>query len=210
VRNPVTGGLTGATIAGGGYIVQTSVNVAAAVVSGIDLQFDYKLDLGRGGSLDFDMNGTYLEHMQSQPTPGAHTYDCAGYFGFTCQTINPRWHHIFRTTWTTPLSGLSAATTWRYIGPVSEDNNSPDPTLHFATWGAYDFYNARIPSYSYLDLEATWQPTKILTLRAGINNVFDKDPPLIDVDLVGGGAANTYPIYDMFGRQLFIAFTARF
>jgi len=211
VRNPVTGGLTGATIAGGGYIVQTNVNVAAAVVSGIDLQFDYKFDLPRQwGGLDFDMNGTYLEHMESQPTPGAHTYDCAGYFGFTCQTINPRWHHIFRTTWTTPLDGLSAAATWRYIGPVSEDNNSPDPTLHFATWGAYDFYNARIPSYSYLDLEATWQATKILTVRAGINNVCDKDPPLIDVELVGGGAANTYPTYDMFGRQVFIAFTARF
>jgi iron complex outermembrane recepter protein len=211
VRNPVTGGLTGATIAGGGYIVQTNVNVAAAVVSGIDLQFDYRFDLPRNwGGLDFDMNGTYLEHMQSQPTPGAHTYDCAGYFGFTCQTINPRWHHIFRMTWTTPWDQLSTAATWRYIGPVSEDNNSPDPTLHFATWGAYDYYNARIPSYSYLDLEATWQPTRILTLRAGINNVFDKDPPLIDVELVGGGAANTYPTYDMFGRQLFVAFTARF
>jgi iron complex outermembrane receptor protein len=169
---------------------------------------------GGNTNLKREQGETYTVGVNFRPSqmpgPGAHTYDCAGYFGYTCQTINPRWHHIFRTTWTTPLDGLSAAATWRYIGPVSEDNNSPDPTLHFSAWGAYDYYNARIPSYSYLDLEATWQPTKILTLRAGINNVFDKDPPLIDVDLVGGGAANTYPIYDMFGRQLFVALTARF
>jgi iron complex outermembrane recepter protein len=210
VRNPVTGGLTGATIAGGGYIVQTNVNAGAGLASGIDLQFTYKWELPRSlGGLVFDMNGTYVEHMETTPVPGAHTYDCAGYFGFTCQTINPRWHHIFRGTWQTPWN-LDLAATWRYIGPVSEDNNSPDPTLHFATWGAYDYFNARIPSYSYMDLAATYSFSKVLTIRGGINNIADKNPPVVDVALVGGGAANTYSIYDMFGRQLFIAFTAKF
>jgi hypothetical protein len=28
--------------------------------------------------------------------------------------------------------------------------------------------------------------------------------------IVAGGAANTYSIYDMFGRQLFVAFSAKF
>ena len=47
-------------------------------------------------------------------------------------------------------------------------------------------------------------------LQVGVNNVLDKDPPLIDSGLVAGGAANTYSTYDMFGRQLFVAFTAKF
>jgi hypothetical protein len=38
----------------------------------------------------------------------------------------------------------------------------------------------------------------------------DKDPPVINTDIVSGGAANTYSIYDMFGRQLFVAFSAKF
>ena len=67
-----------------------------------------------------------------------------------------------------------------------------------------------IPSYSYIDLEATWNINKILQIRAGANNILDKDPPLVDSAIVGGGAANTYSIYDMFGRQLFVAFTAKF
>lgn len=47
-------------------------------------------------------------------------------------------------------------------------------------------------------------------MRAGANNVLDKDPPLVSSFIVSGGQANTYDIYDLFGRQLFIAFSAKF
>lgn len=210
-RNPVTGGLnTIGPISGGGYVIQTNLNIGAALVSGIDLQLNYRQDLPQGfGHLSFDMNGAYLQHTTTTPQPGAHTYDCAGYYGLTCQTINPRWHHVFRTTWQTPWS-FSASATWRYLGPVSDDNNSPDATLRYAAFGGNDFVSARIPSYSYLDLEGTWSVGKFLTIRAGINNVTDKDPPLLNAVLIPGGEANTVDVYDMFGRQLFLAFTARF
>jgi len=210
VRAPSTGSLTGNSIASGGYVIQKNYNLGTAINSGIDTQLNYKLDLPPGfGDVSFALNGAYLLHNETTPLPGAHTYDCAGLFGATCQTINPRWHHLFRTTWDTPWD-VSASLTWRYIGSVSQDNNSNDPTLHFATFGGYDHVNATIPSYSYIDLEATWNINKILQIRAGANNILDKDPPLIDSAIVGGGAANTYSIYDMFGRQLFVAFTAKF
>jgi iron complex outermembrane receptor protein len=210
VRSPSTGSLNGNSTTSGGYVIQKNYNLGTAVNSGIDAQLGYRLDLPPGfGGVSFALNGSYLLHNETQPLPGAHTYDCAGFFGVTCQTVNPRWHHLFRTTWDTPWD-VSASLTWRYIGAVSQDNNSGDSTLHFATWGAYDFYNARIPSFNYVDLEATWNVNKILQVRAGANNVLDKDPPLVDSTLVAGGAANTYSLYDMFGRQLFLAFTAKF
>jgi len=40
--------------------------------------------------------------------------------------------------------------------------------------------------------------------------VLDKAPPLIVTTLVPAGEANTIDVYDMFGRQLFLAFTAKF
>jgi iron complex outermembrane receptor protein len=210
VRSPSTGSLTGNSVASGGFVVQKNMNLGTAINSGIDVQMNYKLDLPPGfGDVSFALNGAYLLHNETTPLPGAATYDCAGLFGATCQTINPRWHHLFRTTWETPWN-VSASLTWRYIGSVSQDNNSNDPTLHFATFGGYDFANATIPSYSYVDLEATWNVNSVLQIRAGANNILDKDPPLIDSGIVGGGAANTYSIYDMFGRQLFVAFTAKF
>jgi iron complex outermembrane recepter protein len=168
------------------------------------------MDLPPGlGGVSFNLSGVYLLHNESEPYPGAHTYDCAGLFGATCQTVNPRWHHLFRTTWDTTWN-VSASLTWRFIGPTSEDNNTADPTLKNATYGGYDYATGRIPGYNYLDLEATWNVNKILQLRAGANNILDKDPPLINAYAVAGGAASTYSVYDIFGRQIFAAFTAKF
>jgi outer membrane receptor protein involved in Fe transport len=210
VRQPKTGSLNGNSIAGGGYVIQKNYNLGTAVNSGVDVQLNYKLDLPRAlGDVVFGLNGTYLLHDEMTPLPGSPTYDCAGLFGFTCQTVNPRWRHQLRATWETPWH-VSASLTWRYIGAVSQDNNSSDPTLHYSTFNGYDHVNATIPAFNYLDLEATWNVNKIVQIRAGANNLLDKDPPLINTDIVAGGAANTYSTYDLFGRQLFLAFSARF
>ena len=210
VRAPSTGGLTGTSVSSGGYFIQKLYNLGEGIVSGIDTQLAYRFDLPRDlGALAIDLNGTWLQHAKTQPLPGAPTYDCAGLFGYTCQTINPRWQHTLRATWIFKPA-LSIDATWRYIGSVNQDNNSSDPSLHFSTWGAYDYYNAHIASYSYLDLGATWEMAHTLTVRAGINNILDKDPPLLDTNLVTGGAANTYSRYDLFGRQVFLGFTAKF
>ncbi|MBS0367013.1 MAG: TonB-dependent receptor [Proteobacteria bacterium] len=213
-RNPVTGGLnTVGPVSGGGYVIQTDVNTGALLMSGLDLQLAYRHDLPAGwGAMAFEMNGAYLQHFEQTPIPGGHTFDCAGYFGITCQTQESRWRHIARATWETPW-GVDASATWRYIGPVSDDNNAPDPTLRFANpnyGGGYDFVNARIPAYSYLDLSGEWHANKILSFRAGINNVLDKDPPLLNVGLSVPGQANTIDVYDMFGRQIFVAFSAKY
>ena len=210
VRQPKTGSLNGNSVAGGGYVIQENYNLGTAVNSGVDVQLNYKLDLPAGfGDVVFGLNGTYLLHNETTPLPGSPAYDCAGLFGFTCQTVNPRWRHLLRTTWETPWH-VSGSLTWRYIGPVSQDNDSSDPSLHFSTFNGYDYVNARIPAFNYLDLEATWNVNGIVQIRAGANNLLDKDPPLVNTDIVAGGAANTYSTYDLFGRQLFLAFTARF
>jgi iron complex outermembrane recepter protein len=211
VRSPQTGGIQGVNLATGGYIIQTNFNVGAALVSGIDLQLSYVQDLPPGfGSLQFETNGAWLQHNIFTPVPGGPSYDCVGLFGQTCQTVNPHWHHIFRTTWNSPWD-VSASVTWRFIGSVRQDANTGDPLLKNSNY-AYDQYNPSIPSFSYLDLEATWHPTKILTVRAGANNVLDKDPPLLvsQSGLVAGGTANTADTYDIFGRQLFVSFSAKF
>jgi iron complex outermembrane receptor protein len=114
-----------------------------------------------------------------------------------------------RTTWETPWN-VSASLTWRFIGPVTQDNDSQQPALSGLVFGAFDYFNYRIPGYNYIDLEANWDVNKVLQLRAGASNVLDKDPPVAEAYIVAGGSANTYGAYDVFGRQLFVAFTAKF
>jgi outer membrane receptor protein involved in Fe transport len=80
----------------------------------------------------------------------------------------------------------------------------------YAEFGEYDSIDARIPSYNYLDLAATFQVFHNVELRAGVNNVLDKSPPVISFELTGSGTPNTYPTYDELGRDLFVAFTAKF
>ena len=67
-----------------------------------------------------------------------------------------------------------------------------------------------MPNMSYLDLSASWKVVKNLELRAGINNLFDKDPPIVSSNVAGSGATNSFPTYDQLGRQLYVAFTAKF
>ena len=213
VRTPA-GSLTGATVAGGGYFVQKDFNLGVSLVSGFDVGMNYRHDLpGPWGGISASLNGAYLWHQTTTPYPGSGTFDCAGLFGSTCAngSVNPRWRHNLRVTWDTPLKVLLSAQ-WRFIGPTTFDNNNYNPLLKFAEEGAYDQYNAHIPGYSYLDLTAVWHALNQLDVRVGVNNVLDKDPPLIpSLDISGNaGPANSFAAYDYLGRQFFVAFTAKF
>ena len=213
VRTP-NGALFGTTIAGGGYIIATNQNISRAIASGIDLQLNYRWDVGAFGSMTAAMTGTWLQHNESQPVPIDQPYDCAGLFGVTCQTVNPRWHHVARVTWQTPYN-LQLSMQWRFIGSASLDNNTGNPLLQTSAYSTklgqgVDTFDSKLPSVSYLDLSAMYEVSKHLSLRFGVNNVLDKDPPLVNEYNTTTGAPNTYPTYDTLGRQMYAAFTAKF
>ncbi len=203
------GALHGASVAGGGYILQTNINTGAALVSGIDVGMSYRVALRRGwGSLAAKLNGTWLQHDTATPFQGAGTYDCAGLYGFTCGVgVNPSWRHTLRVTWTTPWRALLSAQ-WRYIGESAFDNNASNPSLKYLEEGGYQPINAHIPGYSYLDLTAELRVIEGVHVRIGCRNVLDKDPPLIGGEITNATAMNSFPSYDVLGRELFAGFTA--
>ena len=201
------GSLTGASVATGGYILQTGVNVGEATLKGIDTQISYTLPIGdRFGSLAFALNGAYIMEAQNTPLPEAdQSYDCVGLFGTICQTITPDWRHNLRVSWETPWE-VDVSLNWRFIQGTDLDTNQSDPDLS----SGYDEFNAHMESVSYFDLSALWSFGTGSQLRAGINNIFDKDPPLISTNVSGTGGPNAYPTYDTLGRQAFIGFNQQF
>ncbi len=209
VRHPITGTLNGASVQSGGYIVQSNYNIGAAELDGIDLQAAYGFDLGNHGKLKLGLNGTYTLSNKTTPLTGGDNYDCAGLFGPTCQTVNPKWRHVANATWEMS-NELSLTATWRYLGSVKLDNNDSDPQLFEAYLGASAVYRAKMNAVSYLDLAGRWDVSKHLQVRAGINNVLDRDPAISPTELISGGAANYYEFYDGLGRQVFLAMTAKF
>ena len=213
VRTPV-GALSGATVAGGGYILQEDVNTGAALVSGIDVQANYRQPLpGRWGALTVGLNGSWLQHNSSTPYQNAPSYDCAGLFGHTCLngSVNPTWRHNLRVTWEAPWN-LQLSAQWRFIGRTGFDNNSAQTLLQNQEEGFFDPLLTHIPSYSYLDLSVIWAVTRHVQVRGGVNNVFDKDPPFLPQYDVSPTASplDTFPAYDILGREVFVALRATF
>jgi iron complex outermembrane recepter protein len=210
------GSLNGTTVAGGGYIVARDVNTGTALVSGADLQMNFRQPLAaHWGALSASLNGSYLQHNSSTPYRTAPSYDCAGLFGSTCLngSVNPTWRHNLRVTWDTPWkSQLSVQ--WRFIGRTGFDNNSTQTALQNQEEGFYDPVLTHIPSVSYLDLSAIWDISQHVQVRAGVNNAFDKDPPFLPngdvVSQVSASVLNTYSTYDVLGRDFFIALRATF
>jgi outer membrane receptor protein involved in Fe transport len=212
VRAP-DGSLSGSTLAGGGYILANAVNTGSALVSGIDMLFDYRMNLPADwGALSLKVNGNWLQHHEETPYRSAPGYDCAGLFGNTCLngSVNPKWRHNLRLTWELPR-GPQLSAQWRFIGRTEFDNNSNQPLLENAEEGAYDGVIGHIVSYSYLDLAMLWQISRHIQWRVGITNVFDRDPPLIPGEVSGqAGELHTFALYDLLGRNVFLALRGNF
>ncbi len=210
-RDPTTGQLYGS-----GYVTASDLNNGFVQTKGIDVAANYSLTMGSWGRLAFSMNGTYTQHTVTEPygpqpgLAGSGTYDCAGYFGVTCGVPTPSWRHKFRVTWNTPI-GLEASLQWRYIGSTKVDVNQNNPLL---ADGITDVIDAKIPEYHYFDLALQYKFKGRYTFRAGVNNLFDKQPPIGDANNVGdfgAGNGNTFPqLYDTLGRNMYVGVTASF
>ena len=204
VRGPA-GILFGQTIEGGGWVSATNFNISEGTFTGIDIQGSYRFSLGRHGSLLASLNGVYLDQTTTIPLPGEHEYDCAGLYGNTCGPAIPDWRHTLRLTWQMP-SNVNLSAQWRYVGSVTHEQNTSDETLH----GPTVTFGGTLGARSYLDLAGTWAMNDTYSVRMGINNLLDQDPPLVDTSWSGPGTPNTWGPYDSLGRQVFIAMTVKF
>lgn len=192
-----------------GRIVATNVNIAKLRTSGIDIGFNYVHKLAGYGSLALALNGTIITKSENEPIPGAGSYDCKGLHGPTCGVPVPKWRSKTRVSWNTPWN-VDLALTWRHVDSVSQEGTSSNPQL--SNPGLSEL-NKSFSSRDYIDLAASWAVTKQLTLRGGINNLFDKDPPIADSTTLAAvfGNGNTYPqVYDALGRRVFLNATFKF
>ena len=206
-RDPQSGALFGSTTTGG-YVVSTTLNTGYLFTSGIDVNVDYTFGIGRLGKINANAVGTWTMHQVAEPLPGLGTYDCKGFFGYTCGQPNPEWRHVARLTWLLPQDRATLSLSWRFFEGTRLSSLSSNPLLA----GAGSIINARIPTYNYFDLAGTIRVAKQLQLRAGINNIADKNPPAIAAGILSSfGNGNTYPgVFDPLGRNIFVGATVDF
>ena len=185
-----------------GYVEDPLLNLGFEKTAGVDVSTNYTQHLGALGSLNFNLIGTYTATKDVEPYAGSGDYNCAGYFGTTCGNPLPKWKHSLTIGWATPWHGIGLQAKWRHLGRTENDLANPSPLLASRINPALRWEGSR----DYLDLVASDRIFSRVFLQVGVNNVLDKDPPILPTaSLVPPFFnGNTYPqVYDTLGRYVF-------
>jgi outer membrane receptor protein involved in Fe transport len=213
VRNPGTGTLS--SVAGSnpttGFIRQGTTNYFTSIAQGWDFQAQYTLDLNTIGKLDWGFNGSLTTFAGGQDSPLQPERNCAGYYANGCGQLIPKWSHGLRTTYTTADKVFSASFNWRYVGSLTNANNSGDPAIGGTPDRVRTSYY-RVSPVSYFDLALNFAIAKQFSLRLIANNLLDKSPPIVpDSYNISLARSNTIPQrYDSLGRNIAIGTTINF
>ncbi|QEL56301.1 TonB-dependent receptor plug domain-containing protein [Chromobacterium paludis] len=143
------------------YLKLPYANVGTIQSSGFDGSLNYRLPLGRLGELEFENHYSRVLGFTQALAPGALPQDMAG------GTSLPRWRNILRIghhlgDWSGNLIVRSYASTLNAARPGM-------PTLPGQP--------ARLPAFSMLDCNASWQAGRRWQIGGGISNLGDKTPP---------------------------------
>lgn len=172
-------------------------NLASYQTSGIDFQMDAAVNVGGVGRVFLNSAVTYVIDYKIQSTSSDPVLDYAGTVGNAqidgFSSTHPAWKHVTTLGLAGDTGSLSLR--WRYIG---EQDNSAIVSNPGSTADG-------VPAVSYFDLIGRLTVDDRFEFRAGINNMFDKQPPEF-----GGSSVTPTSTYDVIGRRFFVGVTARF
>ena len=200
-----------------GYVIDPPTNLGRIKTDGFDFNGAYSMGVGGVGKMSVSFLGTYLRKYKVN-NGLAPTYDCAGYYGTVCSgatvassSAMPKWRHKMRTSLETPF-GLGVSLNWRRVGKVDFEARSSDVALNSPD--PHPFI-PDIKAQNYFDLALTYTLFDKLNLRAGVNNLFDRNPPFISTESgscpTSACTGNTYPqTYDYLGRYVWAGATLHF
>jgi outer membrane receptor protein involved in Fe transport len=184
-------------------VLQETQNLGAIKTRGLDLEWDWRLGLDALGFSDATgdlvlksiVSRLFAYEVQAQPgspysdyatTVGSPT---SGGFGSL-----PKWKATTTLSYVRP--SWSAGLRWNYLDSMRSLDTVSNPTS--ATPGT--------AAYSLVNLFGTWKITEQYSIHGGINNLLNRDPPIVD-----GAIGNTEPsTYDVLGRAFYIAARAKF
>jgi iron complex outermembrane receptor protein len=185
-----------------GMVINTNGNYGARRFRGIDLSGSYGFELG-SGRLTTSFVGTYILEKEYAPVPGddSATYSCEGLINSDCAT--PQWRHIASARYA--FDRYTIGLRWRHIGEMDYEDVDGTPLTG-------DFFlsdDGKVKSYNFLDLSGSVDIGDYVTWTMGVNNVLDKEPPMI-----GGGLGplngNAIGGYDQAGRFIFTSVNFKF
>jgi iron complex outermembrane recepter protein len=203
VRDPNTGGP--------GAISVAYSNQAHFETSGVDLQVDWSsmlTDLGMQslpGTFSVNVLFNYLDSFKTKAGPVSPEVEWKGTLGPDTPGLNPgAFDWKLFTTFNYFMDKVSGSLRWRHLPSIDSLTKASVPASPLQGAASYDIF----------DLSGTWQVTPTIGLRAGIDNLLDKQPPVVDRNptvVQSGGNFETSPgYYDVLGRRYYLGFRAQF
>ena len=197
LRNPLNGSLSGGTETG---VISTVTNIGSLQARGIDFNLNYRTaPLFAGARLALALNATRTLRSRVDDV------ECLGLIGDTCLRTQPKWQ--WNQTTTMFAGPLTLQLRWRHIGKVTKDDivlDGTDPS---------EYAVPTIKAHNYFDLFSKVDVGDHYEFRFGINNLLDKQPPVVGNDYGGTteNSGNTFPAtYDPLGRSFFAGVNLRF
>jgi iron complex outermembrane recepter protein len=186
-----------------GNIITTYYNNGRFETSGIDAQFDWSFPVGPGrASLNSVI--TYLNKLQSAELASDPLVEYAGTLGPNQNGLDPgafRWRMF--NTFGYQIGRWSASLQWQHLPSIKAAEAAGVASTSVVGADSYDVFA----------LGATYSVGKAITIRAGIDNLFDKAPPLTET--VPGApyvtsAAFNDTLYDINGRRFYVGGQVKF
>jgi iron complex outermembrane recepter protein len=189
-----------------GNILLTYLNNGRFETDGVDMQVDWALNLGPG-RLTVNSVISYLLSLKSTELPNDPLVEFAGTLGPTQNELNAGAYDwkMFNTFGYT-FGKWSAALSWQHLPSIKSITAATNANTTILGAGSYDLFN----------LSASFAFTDNASVRLGVDNVFDKAPPILerngDPNLppfllpggnFGGANASNPALYDFIGRRIF-------
>lgn len=181
------------------------VNAAAIETAGIDVQAKYKTSWGEDSSLEFGLLYTYLDKLTLQPLAGLPVENNRGQLDGDGR-LGAGFKH--RANLSVTYANGPFSLNWRtnYQSKI-KDTLGPDADSPLG-----DETNS-IKAYWYHDVQARFKVDgDRLEFYAGIDNLFDKKPPVINQNGASNitGTETAADSFDPFGRSLYAGAVFRF
>jgi outer membrane receptor protein involved in Fe transport len=192
----------GTLTAPGSGVQEYTTNLDYLKAEGLEFAFSFGVGLGGYGDLTFTGDWNHYLTSESRSSKLNPVIDCLGYYGVQCGNPTPKDRWIQRTTWN--LGIFEASYLWRHYG-----SSSVEPTQKADTWGKFQ----KIDSYDYLDLYGGVTLYDNVKLSVGLDNVFDKSPPVLgnEISTTTYNGGNTLPAaFDVLGRVWHMGIDVKF
>lgn len=183
-------------------------NIGRIETSGIDVQFNYRIEAGSAGRFDLSFAGNWVDEFTVTPVQDLpdNKNVCIGLFGPTCGEPKFEFKATSRLTWTTGPLSLSARHRW--VDAVTLQDLALATRRGGTSPAASTVAVPRIAAQSYVDLSFIVDINDSFDLWGGVNNLLDNNPPLLGTRQERN---NTWPdTYDAIGTEFFIGVSAKF